>query len=708
MASAVGPAAHAQGTSAPAATPTSPAPRTPHEDDFEAIEVDSQMEQPVISSTKLPKRAASVPAVVTVINAVEIQARGYTSLAEILRGVPGFYDVYDLVTHNVGVRGINGGAQASGNVLKLMIDGQPVDFRSTTGNFFGEELIPIDMIERVEIIRGPASALYGANAFLGVVNIIVKSGARLAGARVVGNGALEQGHPGGGGALIVGGSTELADFVAGASGFYFDRSGLTLPDSSPKGARYTLRGDSTGDLSRPKSVFSRLATNLPVGRLTLMGSLQNLDSSGEFQETFPLTHRTRVSLLNQNYRLSYNADLGTKVTLQAQVNYFSGGPTGAERFSIADPKFLLRREVGASGIGGAVELGWQVLQRLNFTGGADYVIEDHLTQTFDTVLTQPTLGADGSVLVPPGTVTPGARAGEHHSFRNIGAYLQGLFQSSDWSATVGGRVDEHNIYGANLSLRAGLVYAPAATPVSLKLLYGSSFKAPSAVQLYTQPRGPLDLIGNPELKAQTAQTAELAAAYGFGHERGEISVDLFGTRVNGRVEFVQRGLFLSAQNVLDETVAGGEFDLRYSILRELRLRFSGGVAHTVNKTVGPLLVGAPDVTNPLYPTYQANLFGDYWLTAAGLRVSVEVSYVGPRTSSQSNALVVGESYTLPAYVFTAATLSTAGRRLFGDRETSASLRVSDLLGQQWAEPGFTGTDTPTLGRTVMLTLVQQL
>jgi len=151
--------------------------------DVAGLDLEFLLEQTVVSSTKVEQRSAEAPAVVTVVTAEEIQQRGYSSLSELLRWVPGFYDVYDGVTHNIGVRGINGGIDAAGDLLKVMIDGHPVDYRPTTGNFFGPELLPIEAVERVEIIRGPASALYGANAFLGVINVITRTGASVAGAR---------------------------------------------------------------------------------------------------------------------------------------------------------------------------------------------------------------------------------------------------------------------------------------------------------------------------------------------------------------------------------------------------------------------------------------------------------------------------------------------------------------------------------------------
>ena len=77
------------------------------------METEDQLNQIVVSSTKTARRAASAPSIVTVITADEIAARGYGTVAEALRTVPGFYDVFDLALHNVGVRGINGGARAA-------------------------------------------------------------------------------------------------------------------------------------------------------------------------------------------------------------------------------------------------------------------------------------------------------------------------------------------------------------------------------------------------------------------------------------------------------------------------------------------------------------------------------------------------------------------------------------------------------------------
>ena len=70
---------------------------------------------------------------------------------------------------------MSGGLGAESGNIKVMIDGRSVAYRSTSGNWLGVELVPLESVEQIEIIRGPASALYGADAFLGVVNIITVS-----------------------------------------------------------------------------------------------------------------------------------------------------------------------------------------------------------------------------------------------------------------------------------------------------------------------------------------------------------------------------------------------------------------------------------------------------------------------------------------------------------------------------------------------------
>src|SRR5688572_11332393 len=114
-----------------------------------------------------------------------------------------------------------------------MIDGRSVAYRTTSGNWLGVELIPLESIAQIEIIRGPASALYGADAFLGVVNIITLRPDELRPVRArLALGTLN-GHAGGRFDAVAGGNAGKLHFMVGVAGEATDRSGLVLPPESP-------------------------------------------------------------------------------------------------------------------------------------------------------------------------------------------------------------------------------------------------------------------------------------------------------------------------------------------------------------------------------------------------------------------------------------------------------------------------------------------
>jgi outer membrane receptor for ferrienterochelin and colicins len=309
------------------------------------------------------------------------------------------------------------------------------------------------------------------------------------------------------------------------------------------------------------------------------------------------------------------------------------------------------------------------------------------------------------VLRTAGTIIPGERRGWESTFRNLGAFIQTTLAPSDqWTGIGGLRLDHHNIYGVHLSARAGAVYSYH--DASVKLLYGSSFKAPSAEQLYARPVAFGGVLGNPTLRAQTAHSGELAAGVRLPGDVGDVQANGFVTQVFGRVEFLPTGSYIIANNTQDELLVGGELSSHLVPGRRLRSTIWAALARTVARsgTIAGLL-GKPAVTNPLFPEYQLGATADYPLPW-GLRVSAELAQIGERSTSFSNALLRGGAYEVDGYLYTALAVSAAGPLLGLDRQSHASLRVTDLLDRRWTEPGFGGADVPSQGRTAILTLSQ--
>ena len=131
-------------------------------------------DEPVVySAAKTLQRISDSPAAVTVITEEQIQSSGATSIPDLLRSVPGV-DVMEpnKSQANVSIRGFN---QTYSNTVLVMVDGRAINQLILGNIFWNTEPILLTRIKRIEIVRGPGSVLYGANAFNGVINIITKT-----------------------------------------------------------------------------------------------------------------------------------------------------------------------------------------------------------------------------------------------------------------------------------------------------------------------------------------------------------------------------------------------------------------------------------------------------------------------------------------------------------------------------------------------------
>src|SRR5581483_231220 len=138
----------------------------------------------VYSASKYEQSVTQAPASVSIVSADDIRKFGYRTLAEILRSIRGVYVSDDRNYSYVGVRGFLRPGDYNSRVL-VLIDGHRMNDNIYDGAYVGgEAVIDVNLIERVEFIRGPSSSIYGSSAFFGVINVITKSADKLDGTRV--------------------------------------------------------------------------------------------------------------------------------------------------------------------------------------------------------------------------------------------------------------------------------------------------------------------------------------------------------------------------------------------------------------------------------------------------------------------------------------------------------------------------------------------
>lgn len=143
----------------------------------------------VYSASKHEQKVTEAPSSVSIVTADEIKEYGHRTLADILRSVRGFYVTYDRNYGYIGVRGFNRPGDFGGRVL-ILVDGQQINEPLFDSAFnLTDFILDVDLIQRVEVIRGPGSALYGNNAFFAVVNVITRTGQQMDGAEVSGSAA---------------------------------------------------------------------------------------------------------------------------------------------------------------------------------------------------------------------------------------------------------------------------------------------------------------------------------------------------------------------------------------------------------------------------------------------------------------------------------------------------------------------------------------
>src|SRR6202451_2866359 len=140
--------------------------------DLTALKLEDLMNVDVTSASKKAQKVSQVPAAIFVITAEDIRRSGATNIPDLLRMVPGL-EVAQInpITWAISARGFNG---EYSNKLLVLVDGRVVYTPTFAGVFWDAQDMPLELVERIEVIRGPGGTIWGANAVNGVISIFTK------------------------------------------------------------------------------------------------------------------------------------------------------------------------------------------------------------------------------------------------------------------------------------------------------------------------------------------------------------------------------------------------------------------------------------------------------------------------------------------------------------------------------------------------------
>jgi iron complex outermembrane receptor protein len=445
-----------------AAPATAQAPR-----DLAEIPLEELMElrvQQVFGASDRLQPVTEVPSSVTIVTAEDISRFGYRTIADILRGVRGFYITDDRNYSYVGARGLNRPGDYNTRIL-LLVNGIRLNDNVFEQASVGSELgIDAAMFERVEIIRGPASSLYGTNALFAIVNVITRTGASLNGASLdVDAGTLGTGLVRGsaGRRLENGGDFALSGTLERSSGVrrlfmpHFDAA------DTNGGIAEDLDGEKSGQLYGRLSMYNLTVTGTFGRRVKLVPTASFFTVFNEHDPSLQTTDE-HATVSAQYVRAMRGARVTTELSLD-QYRYRGVYPFSGEE--PLDPSIPFSD--GSNGV--RWTLGSRVTRplpgRQTLTLGGEFVHN----------VTAQQFGGYPFASIEDFDINRPSRQGA--------LYVQDEIRLRPWLLVNGGLRHDRYAHFDRTTPRGAVIVMPSANQ-SIKYLYGQAFRAPNAYELY--------------------------------------------------------------------------------------------------------------------------------------------------------------------------------------------------------------------------------
>ena len=452
-------------------------------EDLTELSLEQLLDVQIYSASKFYEKASDAPSWITVITGEDIRQYGWRTLAEVLRAVPGFYVFNDHIYDYAGVRGFGRLGDFDSRLL-VLLDGYRTNDVIYDSGFVGTEaLIDLDLVERIEIVRGPSSSVYGSNAVFGVVNVVTRGAASVGGVELAaGASSYRTGY----------GRASFGRQMENGAGLLLSVSGLRSEGPGLCNANFSTPENPGGCTRDTDFDYSqRFFGKFTYGGLSLTAAASRRDKGIPFPyggAVFDDPNGKQIdsqAFFNGEYRHAFSPQ--TELT----ARLFYGDYAGAGRLNFPDAEGLPVLNIDSSrgsNWGTELKLVSQVSARNKVVGGIEYVDAYRQTQyQYDE---------------NPFFVYLDSRP----SSTRLGVYAQDEFQWTDSLKLVAGaRWDKYSDVDAQFNPRLAVVWKATEQTVA-KLMYGSAFRAANVYEQFYVLEG--NSIANPGLKPEQIQTWE--------------------------------------------------------------------------------------------------------------------------------------------------------------------------------------------------------
>ena len=653
--------------------------QTTEEEDLALAYGDKSM---ISIATGSPQPITRAPAVATVITSRDIAAMGATDLDQVLESVPGLHVSMSNVALNP-IYGFRGIATKNNPQVLMLVNGIPITnvLWGDRGEVWGG--MPLENVARIEVIRGPGSALYGADAFSGVINVITKTSADIKGTEY----GLRAGSFNSRDAWILhGGKLGNLDaaFYLGA-GKTDGQKGIIQQDaqSAWDGILATNVSRAPGPINAErKAIDARADLSHEAWRLRAAYQKREVGTGAGVAGSLDPNGRTHLSRLFLD--MSYEkANWAPNWDVSGVAGYYNIKEKGDPAYTLFPAgAFGGLFPNGMIGNPGHSERHSHASVSAFYTGfeqhrirlGTGYRVENlyeaQETKNFDAAFV-PLSGGLTDVTGNPALVYMLPHK------RNVSyAFAQDEWSfAKDWALTAGVRHDRYSDFGGTTNPRLALVW-DAAYNVVVKVMHGTAFRAPSFAELYAI-NNPV-ATGNANLKPETIMTDELAFSW-QPLAKLQNNLNFFRYRM--------RNIILPAtpyQNAGDQVGRGFEFESTLDATGNVRLTGNFSLQHSRDQTTG--------LDAGMAPHRRLFVRAD-WRFAPLWQVSTKANYVADRMREPGDTRARIPDYTLVDL--------TLRRESFAGNWDMRAM-VTNLFDRDAKEPSFKSvgmlSDLPLPGR----------